>query len=45
MGKYLKARTAGNDGVAGNGKASDYDSTKKRKADVSGVEYKNFSGW
>nr|CAD1837812.1 unnamed protein product [Ananas comosus var. bracteatus] len=45
VGKYLKARTAGKDGVAGNGKASDYDSTKKRKADVSGVEYKNFSGW
>ncbi|XP_073014341.1 peptidyl-prolyl cis-trans isomerase CYP65 [Typha latifolia] len=44
VGKYLKTRTTGTDGMTGNDITSN-DSSKKRKVDVSGVEYKNFSGW
>uniref|UniRef100_A0A0E0KA66 Peptidylprolyl isomerase n=1 Tax=Oryza punctata TaxID=4537 RepID=A0A0E0KA66_ORYPU len=39
VGKYLKARTAGSVDVVAD------DSNKKRKADVSNVEFKDFSGW
>nr|CAB3496765.1 unnamed protein product [Digitaria exilis] len=44
VGKYLKARTAGSVDVTGNAGAPD-DSSKKRKATASSVEFKDFSGW
>ncbi|KAG8073894.1 hypothetical protein GUJ93_ZPchr0006g44324 [Zizania palustris] len=44
VGKYLKARTAGSADVTGNALSAD-DSNKKRKADVSNIEFKDFSGW
>jgi len=44
VGKYLKARTIGVEASGDNGLGSN-DSSKKRKVDVSGIEYKNFSGW
>ncbi|XP_066355799.1 peptidyl-prolyl cis-trans isomerase CYP65-like [Miscanthus floridulus] len=44
VGKYLKARTAGSVDVTGSAGAAD-DSSKKRKATASSVEFKDFSGW
>lgn len=44
VGKYLKARSTGAEAAAGNG-LGPADLTKKRKVEVSNVEYKNFSGW
>lgn len=44
VGKYLKARTASSVDVTGSADAAD-DLGKKRKATVSNVEFKDFSGW
>jgi len=41
--KYLKARTIGEEASGDNGLGSN-DSSKERKLDVWGIEYKNFSG-
>ncbi|KAJ8498461.1 hypothetical protein OPV22_009013 [Ensete ventricosum] len=43
IGKYLKARTSASTDSAGRKGAESNDSTKKRKVDVSSVEFKNFS--
>ncbi|RWW04098.1 hypothetical protein BHE74_00033500 [Ensete ventricosum] len=45
IGKYLKARTSASTDSAGRKGAESNDSTKKRKVDVSSVEFKNFSNW
>ncbi|XP_039117710.1 peptidyl-prolyl cis-trans isomerase CYP65 [Dioscorea cayenensis subsp. rotundata] len=42
VGKYLKARSNGTEMTTVNGQGQD---SKKRKTDVSNVEYKDFSGW
>ncbi|KAJ0982133.1 hypothetical protein J5N97_010388 [Dioscorea zingiberensis] len=42
VGKYLKTRSNGTESTTGNGLGQD---SKKRKTDVSNVEYKDFSGW
>ncbi|ONL94738.1 Peptidyl-prolyl cis-trans isomerase CYP65 [Zea mays] len=44
VGKYLKARAAGSIDVTGSAGVAD-DSSKKRKATASSVEFKDFSGW
>ncbi|CAL9148590.1 unnamed protein product [Musa hybrid cultivar] len=45
IGKYLKARTSAATDSAGRKGAESNDFTKKRKVDVSSVEFKNFSNW
>ncbi|CAL9073157.1 unnamed protein product [Musa textilis] len=45
IGKYLKARTSASTDSAGREGAESNDFTKKRKVDVSSVEFKNFSNW
>ncbi|WOK97978.1 peptidyl-prolyl cis-trans isomerase CYP65 [Canna indica] len=45
IGKYLNARTSVTADSAGKEGAESDKSTKKRKVDVSSVEFKNFSGW
>lgn len=42
VGKYLKARSNGTESTTGNCQGQD---SKKRKTDVSNIEYKDFSGW
>lgn len=44
VGKYLKTTSSTSDALGENGRGSK-DSIKKRKVDVSGTEFKNFSGW
>ncbi|PKA58183.1 Peptidyl-prolyl cis-trans isomerase-like 2 [Apostasia shenzhenica] len=44
VGKYLKSRTSSSEAAEINSTGPD-PSTKKRKVEVSSVEYKNFSGW
>lgn len=44
VGKYLKARNTAIEAL-GNNVLGSNNTSKKRKVDVSGVEYKNFSGW
>lgn len=45
VGKYLKAKNTATEALGNIDDLGSKDSSKKRKVDVSCVEYKNFSGW
>lgn len=45
VGKYLKARNTATEAVGNIDDLGSKDLSKRRKVDVAGVEYKNFSSW